>query len=322
MNDASAQPGPDTPRRGGDTPQAAHRQGNEHAPVQAHEQAHEHPLIQLIEADGLPRTTRHDCPYLPQRVAREEAFVTPTLPPELYHELMDMGFRRSGDLFYRPRCPDCRACVPLRIDVHAFKPSRSQRRVQRRNGDVEIHLAQAAAPVDDERVAVYQRYLDHQHPGTPQRAEQEELESFLYRDCVSTLEVSYRVGGRLMGASIIDVSERAWSSVYHYFDPAFADRSPGVYSVLAELELCRIKKVPHYYMGYWIAEAPTMSYKANYAGHELLIDGQWQRGDLKRDAQSAAQDDSPRANQVDACDDASGAGPRDALDADTDADTP
>jgi len=233
-------------------------------------------LVQLFDSGTLPASPPHECPYVPGRVAQEHAFATEQLDAEAYHELMNAGFRRSGRVYYRPACPSCQACQPLRLPVDAFKPSRSQRRIARRNGDVSISVA--PPDLTDEKLTVYQRYLVSQHPGSIQGASQEDLEDFLYRSPLTTLEVTYRdPHDTLLGVSILDVSSQSVSSVYHFFDPSAARRSMGVYSVLAEINLCRAWDVDHYYMGYWIDGAPTMDYKANYLPHELLIDGRWVR---------------------------------------------
>ena len=233
-------------------------------------------LVQLFDSGTLPASPVHECPYLPGRIAREHAFATEQLDGETYHDLMDAGFRRSGHVYYRPSCPSCNACVALRVPVDAFEPSRSQRRVIRRNRDVSI----AVAPPDltDEKLTVYQRYLVSQHPGSTQGASREDLEDFLYRSPITTLEVTYRDADKtLIGVSLIDVSSRSVSSVYHFFDPAAAHRSLGVYSILAEIDLCRSWDIAHYYLGFWIDGAPTMDYKANYLPHEVLIAGRWVR---------------------------------------------
>ena len=65
-------------------------------------------LIAVLEArPGEP----HRCPYLADREARVCGFVAETFDAELYHRLMDRGFRRSGKFFYRPACEGCRAPV-------------------------------------------------------------------------------------------------------------------------------------------------------------------------------------------------------------------
>ena len=236
------------------------------------------PLLELIAADGLPKTDARDCPYLPGRLSRCDGFSAASLHGRTYQELMDLGFRRSGTIFYRPRCPSCDACQPLRVPVDAFAPSRSQRRVLRRNADLLVRVGRPHLTAAKERL--YQRYREYQHPGSPQTADPQGLDEFLYQSVVDSLEATYAApDGRLIGVSILDITDRAVSSVYHYFDPDEAHRSLGVFSILHEIDLTRRWDRPHYYLGYWITGCATMDYKARYRPHELLIDGKWVRRD-------------------------------------------
>src|SRR5215203_6733262 len=59
--------------------------------------------------------------------------------------LTDAGFRRSHHFVYKPLCEGCRACVPVRIRVRDFEPSRAQKRILRRNEHVHALEAQALA---------------------------------------------------------------------------------------------------------------------------------------------------------------------------------
>src|SRR5690606_34856665 len=99
----------------------------------------------------------HECSYLPDRTATEEAWLAWQVKPAAYHELMNRGFRRSGNILYRTVCETCSKCIPIRIPVKQFKPSRSQRRVLRRNADVSMHVQEPE--VTAEKHDVYQRYL-------------------------------------------------------------------------------------------------------------------------------------------------------------------
>src|ERR1700722_13653929 len=49
---------------------------------------------------------------------------------DFYDELSRAGFRRSQGFAYRPACPQCTACVPVRIAVNDFVHSRSTRLVR------------------------------------------------------------------------------------------------------------------------------------------------------------------------------------------------
>lgn len=227
-----------------------------------------------LTAHPLPRTTPHPCPYLPGRHAAERAFLAESLDPEAYHELMDRGFRRNGTLFYATDCEGCRRCVPLRVPVDEFTPSRSQRRVLKKNADVRATFA--LPEFTAATFALYVRYLRAQHDGVADETP-ESFRASLYERVVDTIEVTYSLGARTIGKSLLDRSSRSVSAVYHFYEPELRSRSLGVFSVLTEIEWTRATGVPHYYLGFWVEGARTMQYKANYRPHELLVDGTWKR---------------------------------------------
>ena len=94
------------------------------------------------------------CPYLPHRL--ETKLVTELSGPDAISQhdtLTDAGFRRSHHFVYKPLCDGCRACVPVRIRVRDFEPSRAQRRILRRNEHV--HAVEIAAAGDRRAVLAF-----------------------------------------------------------------------------------------------------------------------------------------------------------------------
>lgn len=244
----------------------------------------EHALLRWVDAGECPRSEPYACPYLPGRMARQRGFRVAGMPGELYHELMDRGFRRNGDVFYAMVCDDCRLCVPMRVPVATFAPSKSQRRALRKNEDVTVQVGPPT--FTPEKFALYRRYLAGQHgrgeaegegsDGANGDEREEEFRASMYGSVVDTVEVTYTLGDRLLATSLLDVCARSVSAVYHFYDPDEGARSLGVFSVLMEIEYTRQLGVQHYYLGYWIEGAKTMQYKANYRPHELLRAGRWQ----------------------------------------------
>lgn len=213
------------------------------------------------------------CPYLPDRAARSEAYWVDQLDGATYERMLARGFRRSGKIVYRPRCRACKECRQLRVPVSQFTPTRSMRRVLRCNADVTVHEGPPECSPD--RFDVYRRYLDAQHDGSMART-YETFAEFLYETPTQTCEFRYCLGDRLIGVSIADRVPGGLSSVYMYFEPEFAERSLGTFSILWEIEHCRRLGLAHYYLGFFVAGSETMAYKSRFRPFEILIgDDRW-----------------------------------------------
>jgi leucyl-tRNA---protein transferase len=222
-------------------------------------------------------TPRHACTYLPDRWATFRAFDADTpLPADLYQRLLDAGFRRSGSIIYQPMCARCRACVPLRIPIGGFQPSKSQRRVLHKNADLVVSTRDPEAT--SEKWDLYDRYQRQWHHHRAADAEEVlEFVAFLYRSPVPCVEFEYRdPWGTLLGVGLCDLCPASLSSVYFYFDPRHARRCLGTFSALYEIQWARAQNLRHWYAGYWIEHCPAMSYKSRFRPCEALgTDGHW-----------------------------------------------
>ena len=191
---------------------------------------------------------------------------------------MPGGGRPSiGAVPYRPTCPGCQACEALRIPVRDFKPSKSQRRVWKKNeGRLAIHMC--LPTVTPRHLEIYNR---HKHErGLVQGAADKDLDEETYRlhfiqSRVDTREVRYLLDGILVAFSILDFGRTSCSSVYHCFDPDQAGLSLGVYSVLKEVELCAQLGMEWYYLGLFVEACSHLSYKADYHPHQKRVGGVW-----------------------------------------------
>ena len=217
----------------------------------------------------------HPCSYLPGRVATS-LFVDPRTPLDstTYASYMRLGFRRSGDLVYRPHCRDCHACIPVRVPVAEFQPNRAQRRVMDRNSDLKIT---AHAPVyDPEHFALYLKYQKNRHSGGGMDdPDPQKYTNFLLSRHVHTVFYEMRHQNRLLVVAVVDHLPDGLSAVYTFFDPQEKRRSLGTYAVLWQIQRARQLGLPWVYLGYLIRECAKMSYKENYQPLEAYTDGRW-----------------------------------------------
>jgi arginine-tRNA-protein transferase len=196
--------------------------------------------------------------------------------------LSKQGFRRSQNVLYRPSCAECSACLSARINVEAFRPSRSQVRVAKRNRYLK---RRATSPwATEEQYALFRDYLDSRH-ATGGMADMDlfEFAAMVEETPVKTRLVEYSDpearrddNGGLRAVCLTDILDDGLSMVYSFFDPSLERDSLGTHVILNHIEIAREMGLPYVYLGYWVPGSPKMGYKSRFAGLEVYQNRAWQ----------------------------------------------
>jgi arginine-tRNA-protein transferase len=216
------------------------------------------------------------CPYLTGQSERVIATELAGPDPEaLYSAGMRAGFRRSHNFMYRPACPACDACRPVRVRTREFAPSRSLARVARTNRDLVAETAPAQAST--EQYGLFTRYQSRRHPGGGMdRMSFVEYRAMLETSPIKTLMTEFRdEHGDLLAVILTDETADGVSAVYSFFDPALPKRALGTYMILWLIEDAACKGLPYLYLGYWIEGYAKMDYKARFRPLEVLGPRGW-----------------------------------------------
>ncbi len=226
-------------------------------------------------------TAPQTCPYLEGKVERK--LFTALYGDEartLNNSLSQQGFRRSQNVLYRPSCPGCNACMSARIKVAGFTPSRSQRRILKRNST--LHRQVKAPWATEEHYELFQKYLNSRHAdGGMAGMDIFEFAAMIEETPVMTRVVEYyerdETGeDRLIAACLSDVLEDGLSMVYSFFDPTLENRSLGAFIILDHIHMAQESGLPYVYLGFWVPGSPKMAYKSRYRPLEIFHGGAWQ----------------------------------------------
>ncbi len=227
-------------------------------------------------------TAPQPCPYLEGRMERK---LFTALQGENASKLNDalskQGFRRSQNVLYRPSCADCSSCYSARIRVADFTPTKSQRRVQKRN---QMLTRNAMSPwATEDQFSLFRRYLEHRHADGGMA----DMDIFEFAAMVEETPIKSRVieytspsvsttkKPALAAVCLTDVFDDGLSMVYSFFEPNLTKNSLGTYIILDHIEIARAANLPYVYLGYWVPNSPKMAYKAGFSALEIHRNGEW-----------------------------------------------
>ena len=217
------------------------------------------------------------CSYLPWEQSNTHFIIAADISPTEYETRMNAGWRKFGPMLFRPECPACTACQPIRIPVERFAPDRSQTRALKRNADLRVEFAHPT--VDSARLALYQRYHQAQAVSKGWERDEKDAEDYAFQFLVNSIpsvEVSVWHGDTLWAVALADLTPNTVSAVYHYHEPMCRERSLGTFVILHTVELARRLGKQYVYLGYYVAGCRSMEYKTRYRPSEILgTSGNW-----------------------------------------------
>lgn len=226
-------------------------------------------------------TTSYPCGYIAKNLA-QSLIASPQhlVDANVYSDLISQGFRRSGKFSYRPHCEHCNKCIPVRIVLNQFKPTRSQKRAFKQHSDLTANVL----PLDFQQThfELYAEYqalrhaTEHEFKQDNLDDEKEQYKQFLCQSNVKSLMIEFSdTQNQVKIVSVIDVVQDGVSAVYTFYDAHAPKASYGTYAIMWLIEWAKNQNLPHLYLGYWIEESQKMAYKEKFNAQEKLIDGEW-----------------------------------------------
>lgn len=220
-------------------------------------------------------TEPHDCSYLAGQQA-STIFVgsNEIISAKQYSELAGLGFRRSGSYIYRPHCEYCKACIPVRVIAKDFKPDKHQRRILKKNQDLQV--SKVSPQLSKEYYWLYERYIGMRHAdGDMYPATREQYKGFLVDAPEYCCFYEFRLNEQLVAVAVTDILEDSLSAVYTFFEPLEQRRSLGQYAILWQIQECQRLGLKYLSLGYWIKDCRKMNYKLQYRPVELFVNQRW-----------------------------------------------
>jgi len=217
----------------------------------------------------------HPCSYVPGEMVSNLVFTTDTITEKATALLLAAGFRHFANHWFIPACENCSLCRGIVIDVEAFTPSKSQRKLLNKNRHFSFTLAKPS--VTAEKIELINSYHQNQEETilwqpqhyTPEHYAASFVDNnpygyeYLIHDTSHTPPL-------LIGVGIIDLTSSLASSTYFYYHPNYRKHSLGTWSILKEIELCKQRNLTQLYLGLHTTQSRSLAYKSRFTPHHFI----------------------------------------------------
>lgn len=191
----------------------------------------------------------------------------------LFEQLLSLGFRRSGGTIYKPQCPQCNACQPIRLPSQLFTPSRRQKRTLKNNKNLIWKIVDKQA---EYHYQLYEQYINQRHSDGPMYpASKEQYQHFIGSGWLDPVFIELWKDDKLVGVAVTDILPNSLSAIYSFFAPEEQKRSLGSLLILIQCRLAKMMQKEFVYLGYQIEESSKMNYKTDYTPYQLLTAQGW-----------------------------------------------
>jgi arginyl-tRNA--protein-N-Asp/Glu arginylyltransferase len=240
---------------------------------------------------GIPATNTHMLLDADFQLINQEFYAEFITARQLDILLVD-GWRHFGTHFFRYNLGvyqnEIRRVMPLRFRLADMTFSKSQRRILRKNTDLEVKIQPIV--LTNETHELFDRHKQRFKSGVPGT-----INDFLSLDAANepteALEVAVRRHDKLLAASFFDVGNTSISSVYAIFEPTEISRSLGIYTMLKEIEYATQNGKKYYYPGYAYEGESFYDYKKRFAATEVFNwKDSWKEFDPKGDCGNSPTD--------------------------------
>ncbi len=189
--------------------------------------------------------------------------------------LWAQGWRHFGGYFFRYSSTSQGLknfnILPLRIYLETFTPSQSQKRVLKKNRDINVRFKPAF--VNTEVEVLFEKHKERFQENIP-----DSIYTFVSLQpaempCKCESLCLY-LKNNLVGISFLDIGKTSTSSVYQCFDLLEGKRSLGILMILLSIEYSQKLGKKYYYPGYAYEEASHYDYKKAFKSLEYF---DWQQ---------------------------------------------
>jgi len=212
------------------------------------------------------------CSYLADREQTMHYKLIENCSTQSNQELIERGFRRFGKMYFRPICEGCDECKSIKIDVQNYTFSKSARRIMKKAKDIRSYIQKPS--LSHEHLEVFKKY----HLSMKEKKGWEYNETspeHYYNSFVNGYEefgyeILYFYEEKLIAVDLIDILDDGISSIYFYYDPDFSKYSLGKLSLYNQIKYAKNSEKKWIYLGYYVKECPSLSYKAEYKPYLTL----------------------------------------------------